>query len=303
MSNSHQVKSLNNQVLNLDKIDIIYNIEHDTAKQVVEKLENILCNLGICSIKEQIIPGKKKHVESYEKDVNLAIVVGGDGTLLGAARYYAQFNIPVLGINIGRLGFLAQLRPEDIETGINKLLEGRFKVEERLMIKAFNLTGEPSFCKTALNDIVVKGGVLSRTAQLFLDINGKHVCDYLADGLIIATPTGSTAYTLSAGGPVVMPELDALVVVPICPHALTSRPIVIPANEEITVSFNTDEDFVYLTADGQENVKLNSSDKICIKQNEHKTKLILLEKENNGFYSILRDKLHWGVAPGGQISR
>jgi len=299
MSNSHQVKSLNNKILKLDKIEIIYNIEHETAKHVVERLENLLCGFGICSIKKQIIPGKKKHAENYEKDVDLAIVVGGDGTLLGAARYYAPLNVPILGINIGRLGFLAQLNPKDIEDGIKKLIEGRFKIEERLMIKAFNNAKNPEFCQAALNDIVVKGGVLSRTAQLYLDINGKHVCDYLADGLIISTPTGSTAYTLSAGGPVVMPELDALVIVPICPHALTTRPLVIPANEEITVSFDTDEDFVYLTADGQENVKLKSSDKICIKQNEHKAKLILLEKENNGFYSILREKLHWGVAPGG----
>ncbi|MDD3012145.1 MAG: NAD(+)/NADH kinase [Candidatus Gastranaerophilales bacterium] len=299
MSSSHQVKSLNDKILNLDKIEIIYNIEHETAKHVVEKLENILCSHGICSVKKQIIPGKKKLAESYEKDIDLAIVIGGDGTLLGAARYYAPLDIPILGINIGRLGFLAQLNPKDVEDGIKKLLEGRFKVEERLMIKAFNDDEKPEFCQTALNDIVVKGGVLSRTAQLYLDINGKHVCDYLADGLIISTPTGSTAYTLSAGGPVVMPELDALVIVPVCPHALTTRPLVIPANEEITVSFDTDEDFVYLTADGQENVKLKSSGKICIKQSEYRAKLILLEKENNGFYSILREKLHWGVAPGG----
>jgi len=302
MSNSRQIKSLNNQVLNLEKIEIIYNIEHEAAKHVVEKLENILCSVGICSIIKQIIPGKKKHVESYNKDIDLAVVVGGDGTLLGAARYYAPLNIPILGINIGRLGFLSQLKPEDIESGIKKLLEGRFKIEERLMIKAFKDAENHEFCQTALNDIVVKGGVLSRTAELFLDINNKHVCDYLADGLIISTPTGSTAYTLSAGGPVVMPEMDALVIVPICPHSLTTRPLVIPANETITVSFSTDDEFVYLTADGQENVKLDSSGKISIKKSEHKARLILLEKENNGFYCILREKLHWGVAPGESIS-
>jgi NAD+ kinase len=297
MSSFHQVKSLNDKVLNLNKIEIIYNVEHKIAKNVVEQLEKTLCNYGICSIKEQIIPGKQKHAKNYDKDVDLAIVIGGDGTLLGAARYYAPLGIPLLGINIGRLGFLAQLKPVDIEEGIKKLVEGKFKIEERLMIEAFSKNEKTGFSITALNDFVVKGGLLSRTAQLFLDINGKHVCDYLADGLIISTPTGSTAYTLSAGGPVVMPELDALVIVPVCPHALTTRPLVIPANEEITVSFSTDDDFVYLTADGQENVKIESSDKIYIRQNQHKAKLILLEKENNGFYSILREKLHWGVAP------
>lgn len=297
MSSSYQIKSINGNIINIDKIGIIYNIEHKEAVKAVEKLESVLDKYGFFHIRKNITPGKCKQID-LDKDISLAIVIGGDGTILGAARFYAPLNIPLLGINIGRLGFLAQLNPDDIEEGIRKLINGKFKIEERLMIKAFNVSEETSFAYTALNDIVIKGGLISRTAQLLLYINGKHVCDYIADGLIISTPTGSTAYTLSAGGPVVVPELEAIVIVPICPHALTSRPIVIPANEEIMVEVNSGSDLIYLTADGQENIKLKSSDNIYIKQNKHKAGLILLEKETNGFYSILREKLHWGVHPG-----
>ncbi|OGI16685.1 MAG: hypothetical protein A2287_03965 [Candidatus Melainabacteria bacterium RIFOXYA12_FULL_32_12] len=298
MNTSHQIKSLDNKIISLEKIGIIYNTEHKQAIEVVDKLENIFKEYGHSCIKRQITPGKGKKVEDFDKDISFAIVVGGDGTFLGAARFYAPLDIPLFGINIGRLGFLSQLQLEELEQGIKKLIDGQFKVEERLMLKSFNVSKESRFSYTALNDVVIKGGSISRTAQLFLYINGKHVCDYVADGLIISTPTGSTAYTLSAGGPVVVPELEAIVIVPICPHALTSRPIVIPANEEIMVSVKSDSDIVYLTADGQESVKLRSSDNIYVKQTEYKAKLILLEKENNGFYRVLREKLHWGVAPG-----
>ena len=294
MSNSFQVKSLDNKILKLNRIGIIYNIEIEGAAKTADSLESLLHQYNFNWIKKQITPGKGKIID-FDKDIDLAIVVGGDGTLLGAARFYAQLDIPVFGINVGRLGFLSQLKPEDIEEGIQKITKGRFIIEERLMLKAFDNTN--SYQATALNDIVIKGGAISRTAELFLDINGRHVCDYLADGLIISTPTGSTAYTLSAGGPVVVPELDAIVIVPICPHALTSRPIVIPANEEITVKICSDNDKIYLTADGQKTINLKSGDNIYIRQNEHKAKLLLLEKENNGFYSILREKLHWGVSP------
>jgi NAD+ kinase len=282
--------------LTLSKIGIIYNAEHTEAPKVVENLEGILAKYNFPPAIKKMVPGKVKRVD-FDKDIDLAIVVGGDGTILGAARFYAQYNVPLLGINIGRLGFLAQVSPDEIEEGIKKLVNGQFKVEERIMLKAFNVSKESQFSYTAFNDIVIKGGSLARTAQLFLYINGNHVCDYFADGLIISTPTGSTAYTLSAGGPVVVPELDAFVIVPICPHALTTRPLVVSSNEDLMVKVNSDSDTSYLTADGQKNITIKSRESIYIRQNENKVRLILLEKENNGFYSVLREKLHWGVAP------
>lgn len=299
MNNSQIVKSTNDIDLNLSKIGIIYNTEHAGAEFVANHVEKSLKLKCLSSIKTAVTPHSTKESTHYDKEVTLAIIVGGDGTLLGAARFYAQYDIPVFGINVGRLGFLAQLKPEEIDEGIAKILEGKFKIEERLMLKAYNSEDETSHDCSALNDIVIKGGSMSRTARLFLYINGKHVCDYLADGLIVSTPTGSTAYTLSAGGPVVVPELRAIVIVPICPHSLTTRPLVVPASEKIEIRTCENCELIYMTADGQENIELGCDTNIIIEQSEKKAKLVLLEKENNGFYQVLREKLHWGLAPKG----
>ena len=303
MNSSTQIKSLNNQILDLRKVGIIYNTEHSGAEQVAGKLEQLFNNRGIITEKQALSADRKHDGVAYLCDITFAVVIGGDGSLLGAARFYAKSDIPIFGINVGRLGFLAQLNPHDLEEGIEKIFNGQFKVEERLMLKAYDKSESPAenheFELSALNDIVIKGGTVSRTARLYLYINGKHVCDYLADGLIISTPTGSTAYTLSAGGPVLVPGLNAMVIVPICPHSLTTRPLVIPESEEITVKTCSNCELIYLTADGQENIELKDNNSIFIKQYEKKAKLILLEKENNGFYSVLREKLHWGLSPKG----
>ena len=149
----------------------------------------------------------------------------------------------------------------------------------------------------ALNDIVIKGDTFSRTSKLFLYINGKVVCDYLADGIIISTPTGSTAYTLSAGGPVMVPGLDAIVIVPICAHTLTARPLVIPADEEIKITSCNTCSRLKMSADGQDTIDISSDDCVVIKKSTTQAKLVILEKDGNDFYAILREKLQWGVAP------
>lgn len=297
MNTLTQIKSTNNRILNLSKIGIIYNTEHKTAQSVAENLGNILISKGFSSIKMIAISGKQKDHKFDFPEITMAFIIGGDGTFLGASRFFASYDIPLFGINTGRLGFLSQLVPSELKKGVEKILEGKFAIEERLMIKSNTFIDE-SKAKIALNDVVIKGGDVSRSMQLFLYINDKHVCDYIADGLIISTPTGSTAYTLSAGGPVVVPELEAFVIVPICPHTLTTRPIVIPAYENITVKINSDEESVYVTSDGQENVKISGNDTIDIQKYEHKALLIQIEDEDeSGFYSILRKKLHWGVSP------
>ena len=297
MSTLTQIKSKNNKILNLSKIGIIYNTDHKTALSVAETLQKILISKGLSNIKLSAISGKQKSCDFAFPDITMAFIIGGDGTFLGAARFFASYDIPLFGINTGRLGFLSQLLPSGLVKGLEKIFEGNFTVEERLMIKS-NTSVDETKVKTALNDVVIKGGDVSRTMQLFLYINNKHVCDYIADGLIISTPTGSTAYTLSAGGPVVVPELEAFVIVPVCPHTLTTRPIVIPASENITVKVNSDSEFVYVTSDGQENIKISGHDTINLKKYEHKALLIHIEdEEESGFYGILRKKLHWGVSP------
>ncbi|MDD3149802.1 MAG: NAD(+)/NADH kinase [Candidatus Gastranaerophilales bacterium] len=287
-----QINSLNNKILDLSKIGIIYNKDIKNALIELEKVQKCFANNNFNNIKIQEVSFKSSN-ENFISDITFAVIIGGDGTILKTTRYYSKFKIPVFGINTGRLGFLAQVRPDDIEHAIIKLKKGEFFIEERLMLKAYN----SKINNNALNDITIKGGTLSRTAKIYLYVNDKHVCDYVADGLLISTPTGSTAYNLSAGGPVVVPGMEAFILTPICPHSLTSRPIIVPSDEKLSVKFDCDCDEVYLTADGQESYKINSDETIHIEKNSFSAKLILLKEENNGFYSILRNKLHWGISP------
>lgn len=291
------IKSQNNGSLDFSRVNIICNLEHENASFYADKVCEFLKSKSINCQKEEINPACVQESRTYNTDVSFAIVIGGDGTLLSTARFYAKYDIPVFGIHSGRLGFLAQLKPVNIEAGLEKILNGEFKIEDRMMLKSTDETGDFKF--NALNDIVVKGGTLSRTSRLYLYINNKHVCDYLADGLIVSTPTGSTAYTLSAGGPVVVPGMDAIVIVPICAHSLTTRPLVIPAHEKIEIRTCNECELIYLTADGQENHRLDTGERIYIERNEKNAKLVLLDSDDNGFYSILREKLHWGLSPKG----
>lgn len=257
------------------RFNLIFNKYIPDYKKALEKIEQALLSYNI--------EFKTFDLEKTEYFGDITLVIGGDGTLLRAARFYAKENIPVLGINVGRLGFLAQAGVDDINAVIESLLEGRFYTEERIMLQS----GE----YVALNDFVIKGCNPSRTSKFFLEINGKFVCDYIADGLIVSTPTGSTAYGLSAGGPVLHPELNAIVIVPICPHTLNARPLVVPAGEHITVK--TSDDLLSVSIDGF--VTTNCVEKTTIKVASDRAKLVFLK--NNNFYSVLRNKLHWGISP------
>ena len=195
----------------------------------------------------------------------LTIVIGGDGTLLRAARFYSQWQIPVLGVNLGRLGFLSQVSGAEIKFLVEKIANKEYTTESRMMLTSLD--------KLALNDFVIKGCNSSRTSKFFLEINGKEVCDYVADGLIIATPTGSTAYGLSAGGPILYPTLDAIVIVPICPHTLNARPLVVPSSE--TISIKTSDKLLSVSIDGFDTE--NCVDRITIKAAEQKAVLAFLQ--------------------------
>jgi len=280
-----------------EKIAIVYNADIDASKEVVERVEAILKSCNKNYIIQTIFPEKTKKTNEFDKEISLAIVIGGDGTLISVARFYAQFDVPVFGINLGRLGFLAQLQINELEIGIKKLLAGEYKIDERLMLESFD--EDQNFKFNALNDIVIKGGSLARTERLYLYINDELVSDYLADGVIIATPTGSTAYTLSAGGPIVKPGIDVMVIVPICPHSLGARPLVVPASEKISVKAGTGWNEVYVTADGQKNFQLSKGAKVDIIQNPKKAKLVFLKDNDVSFYSVLKEKLNWGVSPKG----
>lgn len=274
--------SSQDNLLSLDRISIVYNKKVADAANVANHTLKVLKNSGLQAIVD-IAPFP-------DYNASLVITVGGDGTLLKAARFCAPKGIPVLGINLGRLGFLAQLNPDEIPELPVQLIERQYFIQNRMMLSSFNDI-------LALNDIVIKGDTFSRTSKLFLSINDRVVCDYLADGIIISTPTGSTAYTLSAGGPVIMPDVEAVVIVPICPHTLTARPLVIPASEKISISSCKSCTKLKLSADGQETIDVDFDKPITIEKSSIMAKLVILKKENNGFYSILRKKLQWGVGP------
>ncbi len=271
------------EMLSLKNISVVYNEDVKESLDVANITKNLLLKKGLDA---KVSPSSK-----FESDASLVITIGGDGTLLKAARFYAPKKTPILGINLGRLGFLAQANIDEIEDSIEKLIKGEYRIESRMMLSAFNDN------VLALNDIVIKGDSFSRTSKLFLSINDKVVCDYLADGIIISTPTGSTAYTLSAGGPVLVPGLNAIVIVPICAHTLTARPLVIPAEEEVKITSCKTCNKLKMSADGQDTIDISKDDCVVIKKSNIEARLIILEKENNGFYSILREKLQWGVAP------
>lgn len=271
------------EMLSLKNISVVYNEDVKESLDVANITKNLLFKKGL--------DAKVSQSSKFESDASLVITIGGDGTLLKAARFYAPKKTPILGINLGRLGFLAQANIDEIEDSIEKLIKGEYRIESRMMLSSFNDN------VLALNDIVIKGDSFSRTSKLFLSINDKVVCDYLADGIIISTPTGSTAYTLSAGGPVLVPGLNAIVIVPICAHTLTARPLVIPAEEQIKITSCKTCNKLKMSADGQDTIDISKDDCVVIKKSDIEARLIILEKENNGFYSILREKLQWGVAP------
>ena len=282
------IKSENNDFVNIEKISVIYNAEIPQSLTIAKEAEKDLLSREVDVELQALYPSRTKKTKEFSRDISLAIAIGGDGTLISIARFYAQFDIPVLGINHGRLGFLSQLSKDNIKEGFDSLFNGNFQIEERLMLNVFDSPNE-SFNFNALNDVVIKGGALARTEKLYLYLNDRHVCDYLADGLIVSTPTGSTAYTLSAGGPIVTPCLDVMVIVPICPHSLSTRPLVIPVYEKITVKTDSHWSELYITADGQKNYELDKKNVIEIKKHPKKSKTDYNRQEKQQFL--------FGIAP------
>ena len=224
---------------------------------------------------------------------DLVIVLGGDGTLLAAARSLGENNVPILPINLGGLGFLTSVTQQELYASLEPVLEGKSTVSERTLLEAEVFRGKESLARhRALNDAVFNKGALARIVDLDLSIDGEFVVAYKADGLIISTPTGSTAYSLSAGGPVVQPSVPAFVITPICPHTLTHRPLVIPESSKIEVTLREAEEPVYLTLDGQIGVELHTLDRAVICARPQKLRLI--RPAGKTYYEILRSKLKWG---------
>lgn len=224
---------------------------------------------------------------------DLIIVVGGDGSMLKAARTVVEHDTPVLGINRGHLGFLTDVLPQDIETKIGNVLKGKYIEEKRFLLHASILhNDEPIYEGDALNDVVLLPGKFAHMISFEIDINGSRVCEQRADGTIVTTPTGSTAYALSGGGPILHPELDAFAIVPMFPHTLSSRPIVVASDSEIVIFITPDNETApCISCDGQERVSINVGDRIRIKKKEQSLRLI--HPDDYNYYEALRAKLGW----------
>jgi NAD+ kinase len=224
---------------------------------------------------------------------DLIIVVGGDGSLLAAARTLARYDVPVLGVNRGRLGFLTDVSPDEIEMRVGEVLDGNYRIEKRFLLDAVvKRNGEPVGAADALNDIVVNSGTSAKMIEFELYIEGEFVYRQRSDGLIVSTPTGSTAYSLSGGGPIMHPRLDAIVIVPMFPHTLSSRPIVVDGNSEIKIVIcESNLAQLPVSCDGQVHLTAQRGDAVYISKKPHKLKMI--HPLNHSFYASCRDKLGW----------
>lgn len=238
--------------------------------------------------------GPRESIEDIGKHIDLAIVIGGDGTLLHVARNLMEYAVPLIGVNLGRLGFLTDIPAENMVEEIKKILDGEFETEERFLLSAEIMRGGSiASTSVAFNDVIIGKGELSRMIELEVFDDGEFVHSMRGDGIIVATPTGSTAYAMSAGGPILHPELQAFTLVPICPHALSNRPIVVGADSVIEIVVKgVNQQRTYATFDGQENYALEQEDRVYIRKAN--TPVVLLHPANRSHYDVLRAKLHWG---------
>jgi NAD+ kinase len=228
-----------------------------------------------------------------EQRPDLVVVLGGDGTLLAAARAFARTNTPLLSVNLGSLGFLTEVPLADLYATLEAWCDGTGVIEERSLMRAEMFRGgEQVHQWDALNDVVVAKGTIARMADFTVEIDRQLVATFRADGVIVATPTGSTAYNLAADGPIVMPTVECMVVTPICPHLLTIRPIVVPGESTISVRVVGVPNETYLTVDGQEAVPMQVDDEVHCRRSEYSVRLLRLKP--NGLFNVLRSKLKWG---------
>ena len=222
---------------------------------------------------------------------DLLITFGGDGTLLAVARH-APSNVPIIGVNMGTLGFLTEIRVDEFQDVLDQALRGDYVAERRVTFEVTVTGPDRDLQYRVLNDAVINKSALARIIAMDVEVGGQFVSTFRADGMIVSTPTGSTAYNLSAGGPIIYPTMGALVLTPICPHMLSNRPIVMPDHLEIEISIATERQEVFLTLDGQEGVPLNEHDRIRIRKSD--VSVSLIQSPGKSYFDVLRRKLKWG---------
>jgi NAD+ kinase len=231
-------------------------------------------------------------------ETEFIVVIGGDGTLLSVVRHYSHHDLPIMGVNVGGLGFLTEVSLAELYQGMeNHVLTGQYEVEERLMLACtLYRRGAVIWQGDVLNDVVIKKGALATIAEMTAWVDGDYLTTYRADGLIVATPTGSTAYNLSAGGPIVYPTLDLIILIPICPHTLSNRPLILPVDTLVAIALEKKVEDVYLTLDGQVGQPMEPGDWVEVRHADHNVKLVI--SPHRGYFKILCNKLGWGRIGG-----
>ncbi|MEE9935449.1 MAG: NAD(+)/NADH kinase [Deltaproteobacteria bacterium] len=293
--------------MKIKKVGIVANIEKENIAAFAGALAGWLENRKIKVSLEANIAAAVGGNGGFKLDdlaarVDLIAVLGGDGTMLRTARYVAHHPVPIVGINMGTFGYLTEVNLNETYAALELILKGDCTTEKRMMLDVKIRRGNKTIGGgIVLNDVVINRGNLSRIVELETSVNGQYLTTYKSDGLIISTPTGSTAYSLSAGGPIVFPGKELIIINPICPHTLTNRPVIFPESSALGVTLWSKESGATVTLDGQESYRINSGDVMTIRKSKHYTRLVLSPHRSYG--EILRSKLGWGSLPSGAGKR
>jgi NAD+ kinase len=267
------------------RVGIVHKVSSAEASETALFVERFLASKGVDVITDEATAGR---------EADLVVVLGGDGTLIHAAALLEGRPVPILGVNMGSLGFMTEVPQAELYTALEQVLAGQAQVSERMKLRVHLHKGgspERALDSEVLNDVVISKSALSRMAELHTRCSGEHVTTFKADGVIVATPTGSTAYSLAANGPIMYPTMRGVIIAPICPHTLTQRPLVVPDDESIDLVLTNDTE-VWLTLDGQKGQPLQKGDRVQVKQSYNR--VLLVKNPNLDFFGILRAKLRWG---------
>jgi NAD+ kinase len=264
----------------------------DIVRKTVSLFERRGAKVDVCEGTCRLLPNRKPGLD-FTKNYDMIIVFGGDGTLLRTIQFMKHFDHPVLHINMGRLGFFAEKLGKEYKSMVEKVMAKKYHTESRMMLRCTVERGKRrAFSKRALNEVTLARDALARMVSLKTTVDDLKLTTYVADGLIVATPTGSTGYSLSSGGPVVSPRVDGIILTPISPHSFTQRPIIIPHTSKIKIQMTSTEGRLHLTMDGQSGFHLKDDDLVKIKRSSKTLKLVRFNK--NSYFKTLRKKLHWG---------
>lgn len=284
----------------MKKVGIVVKADAEATKKA-DELENWLRSKDIDVIRKENLPPRRRIADRDKScapsDLLYIFVLGGDGTFLSAVRWIGDQNIPIIGVKFGEVGFLAETVEEELFSAAEAVLNNKFNTElrMRLLVKVIR-EGKELACETVLNDIVINKGALARLAHIETYINDHYLTTYSADGLIVATPTGSTAYSLAAGGPIIHPAVAGILMTPICPFTLTNRPLIVPDSANIKIKLGKKSSDIMLTFDGQAGIEINEEHTIIIRKGLYPVKMITLPGQH--YFDVLKAKLRWS---GGRV--